>query len=436
MSAHGSHLADRDPRGPRWAPILEGGRAERARAAVERVADALARLDPQDQPYGASAASGGAGFAILFAELARSGREGAADLALAHLDAAGVAVATTPMAPSLVGGFLSVAWTLNLLQGVLLEPSDEPPAAEIEEVLVEHLKSTPWRRDYDLISGLVGFGVYALARHPSDFSREALRLIVDRLEELARPEGDGVAWFTLPELLPDHQRAVHPDGYYNVGLAHGIPGVISMLGQAVTAGAVDDRAGDLLRRGLVWLDQQRLPDGERSVYPSIIGAIEATGSRLAWCYGDPGVAASLLLASPDRRDQAVDVMRRAAARPMDLSGVRDAGICHGSAGLAHIYNRFWQATGEEVFRDQAISWIDDALARADPEDQLGGFPAATTDAFQTDPGLLSGSAGVALVLLAALEDRDPLWDQLLMMSAAAPAEATVRESGASGQPDA
>lgn len=34
-----------------------------------------------------------------------------------------------------------------------------------------------------------------------------------------------------------------------------------------------------------------------------------------------------------------------------------AGVCHGSTGNAHIFNRFYQATGEQVFGDAAHYWM-------------------------------------------------------------------------------
>ncbi len=71
---------------------------------------------------------------------------------------------------------------------------------------------------------------------------------------------------------------------------------------------------------------------------------QQSAARLAWCYGDPGIAASLMAAAgaagrPDWYRVAVDVACRAAARDLALAGVKDSGICHGAAGLAHIFNR-------------------------------------------------------------------------------------------------
>ena len=404
-----------------WQPVLEGELADRALAAIDRVSTDLGRLDPAARDFGASVAGGSGGFAVLFAELARRGSSGAADVARAHVDAAMDAVAAEPMPPSLFAGFISVAWVLSVLEGVVLEVPDEPPAGELEEVLLRFLERSPWPFDYDLVSGPVGFAVYALRRRDDPFGRAALATIMRRLEEIAVRSDAGAAWFTPGRLLPEHQRLEYPGGYFNGGLAHGIPGVVAIAGQ-VSAATGDPIAADLAEAGWRWLETQRLPAGSASWFPATVSP-DGVGkpSRLAWCYGDPGVAAALHVAGTAMRrddivDAAIDGLRACAGRPHEHSGVFDAGLCHGSAGLGHIYNRFFQATGEELFLREARYWLSDALDRSAPGDTLGGFQAWTLDGYSPDPALLTGSAGVALALLAATGDAAPTWDELLLVA--------------------
>jgi lantibiotic biosynthesis protein len=85
--------------------------------------------------------------------------------------------------------------------------------------------------------------------------------------------------------------------------------------------------------------------------------------------------------------------------------VNEPGLCHGAAGLMHIFNRIYQATGQSVFRDAALRWLDDTLALCD-------FPAGNR--WQESCGLLNGAAGIALALLAVVGDREPRWDRILL----------------------
>jgi hypothetical protein len=52
-----------------------------------------------------------------------------------------------------------------------------------------------------------------------------------------------------------------PRGYYNLGLAHGVPGVIAFLGKVCAVGVACDKARPLLDGAVHWLLEQEGPDG-------------------------------------------------------------------------------------------------------------------------------------------------------------------------------
>jgi hypothetical protein len=76
---------------------------------------------------------------------------------------------------------------------------------------------------------------------------------------------------------------------------------------------------------------------------------------------------------PDWERAGFDLLAREAARPAEQCGVVDAGLCHGSMGLAHIYNRAFQATGRTPFADAARKWAERALLQRQPGAGIGGF---------------------------------------------------------------
>jgi hypothetical protein len=102
--------------------------------------------------------------------------------------------------------------------------------------------------------------------------------------------------------------------------------------------------------------------------------------------------------------------------------VVDAGLCHGAAGLAHIYNRAWQATGDGFFAEAARAWLGRALAmRQEIEGAPHGFTAFLPGrdgklAWMPDAALLTGAGGVALALMAAATAVEPCWDRILLVS--------------------
>jgi hypothetical protein len=402
-----------------WQPLLEGAASEAARESVRAI---LADLESWGrEPSGDPSLAGGtAGLAVLHGYLAQAG-VGPGSAAVAHrcLRHATAAMAERPGSASLYSGLTGVGWASSHLRARWPGRDDEDDLAEIDEVLLDHLDQSPWSGEYDLIEGLVGFGVYALERLPRPGATACLGRVVDRLAETAEPQGNGVTWWTDPAWVAPETRAEFPRGYYNVGLAHGVPGVIGLLGRVCAAGVARDQARSLLDGAVRWLLDQ---DGPESFPYWVAPGAAGDTARLAWCYGDPGVAAALFEAArhveePAWESAALAIARRAAERPYEESGVKDAGLCHGSAGLAHLFNRMFHATGGLRLAEAARSWFEQTLAMRRPGRGVGGYEAwEPGGARSADRGLLTGATGIALALLAATTDIEPLWDRMLLVS--------------------
>jgi len=429
-----------------WHPLLQGPLADQALRTVREIADALpaAGLSGPASRY-SSLAGGNAGEALFYAYLAlHTGEEPAANRAVELLDQAAEELASTPMSPSLYAGFPGVAWTLEHLQGRLFEADpeaadgeeEEDPFLEIDEALLTPLGRSPWLGEYDLISGLSGIGVYALERLPRPTAAAVLERTVDRLAELAETTEDGAAWFTPPERLPDWQREIHTRGNYNLGVAHGLPGVLPVLAGAYAAGVAAGRAKALLDSAVRFLQARRLDPGlgiGTCFDTTYAPWEEPSPSRLAWCYGDPGIAAALLataraVGEPEWERMALDVGLQAAARPESESLIRDAGLCHGAGGLGHLFNRLYQSTGEERFAEAARFWIERALGFQAPGEPVAGFraweinPQTKVPGWRPEAGFLEGAAGIGLALLGALSNVEPAWDRVLLLSVRTPGE--------------
>jgi len=215
---------------------------------------------------------------------------------------------------------------------------------------------------------------------------------------------------------------------WNLGVAHGVPGVIAMLGR-IAAADVDartkKRALSLLERAVEWLLAQELPRSSEGCFAVAAGSPREP-ARLAWCYGDPGIAATLFVAARATRNRvweraAMRIALRAATRPADTAGVVDAGLCHGAAGVAHIFHRLFLATGEERLAEAARFWFARTLAMRRMGRGFAGFrvrvpPTMNKRGWLTEPGFLTGAAGITLALIAATTDADPTWDRTLLLS--------------------
>lgn len=322
----------------------------------------------------------------------------------------------------LYGGFPGVGWVVEHLTGQLLDEEEDLGAA-VAELLAARL-ADPWRDEFDLISGLCGLALYAVERGERPGGRECRERVVARLAERAERLPEGLAWRTPPEELIPERRAVAPEGTFDCGVAHGVPGVIGVLSLARAAGV---ESGTLLEESVAWLLAQRLPSGELSQFPYSVTPGRVPGpSRLAWCYGDLGVAAVLLLAARaaegrDWEGEALAIAHCAAGRDAATSGVVDAGLCHGAVGLAHLFHRMGRSTGDPVLLGAARDWLARGLDLRRPGQGIAGFQSLDPEAeggavWVDDPSFLCGTTGVALALLAAATPVEPRWDRLLLCS--------------------
>ncbi|HYL04759.1 MAG TPA: lanthionine synthetase C family protein [Thermoanaerobaculia bacterium] len=419
-----------------WAPILDGELAVRACAAIDEICAGLAGTrvdevmwtpDPASSLIsGASLYAGAAGVALLHAYAGRP------DDAVAYLSAAIDAI-SEPMGDSLAGGWTGVAFAVEHLQGRMLERGPDDPNTSIDDLLLERLAAAPWPGKLDLMYGVVGAGVYALERLAAApaFAEHCLEMVVDHLADHAECDGvsgAGVTWFTPGHMIDRPAAAPLPAGRYYLGVAHGVPAMISLLTRACAVGIAVDRARPLLDGAVRWLLGQRT-SGLSPRFPYwVIPDGPAAPRRMAWCYGDLGIAVILLDAArqagePVWERAAIELARGAAAYHADgperARDVVDASFCHGAAGLGHLFNRLAQTTGDAHLLAAARRWFARTLDLHRPGEGCCGwrfwFPVSHLG-WAAPPGLLEGAAGIGLALLAATGSLEPEWDRALAVS--------------------
>jgi hypothetical protein len=399
-----------------WRPLITGDQVATIHAVIREVVAAVEEVP-------ATQIGDLVDRAVLHAYAGRAEIAPAAeDRGAASLAAAVAALARSLSRPGLYGGAAGVGWCVcHLASG----DTADLVCQRVDAVLLRLLAD--WRDDYDLTRGLVGLGVYAVAR--GEAGHALARRILDELVRTARPCGAGLAWHTPPERMAPEQRPNAPDGTWNMGLAHGVPGVIALLARYLHAGVDPVRTRQLLDGAVSFLltaepprDDGRFPswhaggpDGP-SVPPH-----HPSRARLAWCYNDLGVAVALLSAAivtgePRWRADALALAHASAGRSIQEALFDDTAICHGALGAAHLFNRLGHATGDDAFFTAARRFLDHGLAMRSDQ-PIAGFPAAASRdpvRWLADASLLSGATGVALVLHSMITDVEPAWDQLLL----------------------
>jgi lantibiotic biosynthesis protein len=395
-----------------WEPVLDGSLADEAWAAVRAIGGAIDDVTPGKPldrvvlaAYLAAALDDDRGYDHAIAGLQECLEQGFATVAL-------------------YGGLSGAGWVL-----AHVGDGEDEVLGEIDRVTIALLREHDrWRGDYDLISGLVGIGVYFCERLRSGAAaaRVGIAGVVAGLEAAAEIVDHGITWHTPAERLPPWEREEWPEGNYNLGVAHGVPGVIALLGSIASSGdSTAAKARTLSAQATRWLRAQRGPMTPRGCFPAAIGGRPHPHARTSWCYGDLGIAAagwSCALRTDSDPAEWRELAMACATRPVDLCGVTDPNLCHGASGIAHLCNRFYQASGDPVFRDAARTWFARTLAMRRPGEGIAGFTARRPRVMGTSgdvvdvpaPDLLDGTAGVALALLAGLRDEEPGWDRLLL----------------------
>lgn len=368
---------------------------------------------------------GAAGVALFFAYLhAADGRSEAADRALEALDLSMTALSRRQLQPALYSGFSGIGWVVAHLTRELFE-GDGDLALEVDGALRQLLSDVNEKPPFELLGGLAGYGTYVVERFPTADVSDLLARIVELLDASRDETG---TWFTQPGWLPDWQRELMPRGYHNLGVAHGIPGVIGFLAGAKRAGCDDGRVVLLAEDAVRWLLAQK-GTWPSSVFPAHLPPdADPRPTRTAWCYGDLGVAAVLLSAArsfhrEEWEEEALAIARAAARRSVEETKVTESGLCHGAVGLAHLFNRIYQTTGDVEMHDAAQAWYRRAIDMRRPGKGLAGFlgwadtPGRPGEGeWRGEPGFLSGVAGIGLALLAAVTEIEPAWDRVMVVS--------------------
>jgi lantibiotic biosynthesis protein len=276
----------------------------------------------------------------------------------------------------------------------------------------------PLLAEFDVVYGLAGLGAYVLRRDPGgDLMREVLAYLVQLTEPVPATDHAGASvpgWWTGS--VPSGQPApAFRGGHANLGMAHGIAGPLALLALAMKQGITVDGQTAAIGRICQWLDTWRQDGPAGPWWPERISfaelrsgrATQSGPARPSWCYGTPGLARAQQLAGqatgdPARRRTAERALAGCLSDPAQLTRITDPALCHGWAGLIIIA---WHAAADAIspgIATQLPHLLDAFLDHAGPP---AGQP----------PGLVEGTAGIALTLHTAATGASGGWETCLLI---------------------
>lgn len=405
----------------KWKPVIQGSDSERIKNKISEIADILRKNPMKTEEIGLL--SGKAGLVVfLFYYSIFTGDDSFADDGLEIVSEIFDTINNGYAYHTFCTGLAGVGWVIeHLKQNDLLDVETDEVLDELDlyfqKRMIEDIKSG----NYDFLHGALGLGCYFLNRLSNDKSKEYLIQLIDELKKQGKIDKDSsIKWLSVL----DQEKGTKG---FNLSLSHGLASIIGFLSKMLEVGIYREKVSFLLDGAVRYLLKCSLDTKKYgSNFPSWIQEGEPlNSSRLAWCYGDLGIGISLWQASrsmgsKELEKRAIDVLLHTTRRrdPVE-EHVADAGLCHGAAGIAHIYNRIYNYTGMEAFKESAIYWFDQTLKMATFDDGYAGYKAWYTEkhgGWQNQASILEGIAGIGLAMISAISDIEPKWDRCLLLS--------------------
>lgn len=254
---------------------------------------------------------------------------------------------------------------LQSLHTVLIERIEKAYLEPLKQNRSQSLPSSS--RLYDPIQGISGIGRYALENLSVPSFVEVVEKITKALVTLSRPllyRGQNVpGWFLSPDdVLNRQNRATYPNGNFNLGLAHGVTGILAFLAIALLRGIDVEGQKEAIISITNWICSKSIVYKDAVLWPYRVSweeeiegtPLTITGSKDAWCYGVPGIARTLFLAgkamgNEEIRTFAARAFRSIFSRKQEEWQLLSPTLCHGIAGLMVITHEMSKEKGCEDF---------------------------------------------------------------------------------------
>ncbi|AMQ01267.1 hypothetical protein AY601_4426 [Pedobacter cryoconitis] len=327
--------------------------------------------------------------------------------------------------PTYCSGIAGAAWTIEYLNEYnFIQFSSDENFNEIDEFLAENMNSCMKKGQFDFLHCSIGYGYYFLKRYNLTNSKRLkqkylnyIHDLIDGLSAFSFKSQNGIYWINTFEGFPKNS--------VDTGFAHGMSGIISFLTNVLSYNIKSPKALkmlDLATNFLLTARNDQLDSAyPKNIYINLIDPHLAEASRMAWCYGDLGIASAFMNASrfikgQDLLKESERIMIKCCSRRSLLeTGVVDSGLCHGSLGIAVIYKSFYDITSNKNFSQASNYWLNDGLMKGSFPDGLGGFKKYDYNKYINEVNLLDGIAGIGLGIISLISDTELNWKQSMMI---------------------
>ncbi|GAB5472043.1 MAG: hypothetical protein Mars2KO_01420 [Maribacter sp.] len=330
--------------------------------------------------------------------------------------------------PTYCSGIAGFGWAVqHLTKERFLSLDSDDLLGQFDEYLYAQMKFDLVKGNFDYLHGAIGYGLYFLSRYRYSENTD-LRLryrsylieLIKTIEKLSISNGETLKWGSTLDGKKGSRG-------FNLSLSHGISSILNFAARLYEFDVFKESTRKIIIGSANYIfDLEDKHSENLSLFPRWVetDAPLKYNSRLAWCYGDLGIGLSLLhaansLVDGSMRNHALKILNHTTKRKLhDDTLVIDAGVCHGSYGNAQIYQKLWQNTKHESFKESINFWIADGIQKAIYEDGYAGYKQweGFVGSWTPQLSLLEGVAGIGLVIIDYLSEEPNSWDECLMIS--------------------
>jgi lantibiotic modifying enzyme len=304
-------------------------------------------------------------------------------------------------------GLAGIGWLIEHLdRNDFVEIDTKDILKDVDEVIFEWMIAEMNRENFDFLYGAAGAVHYFLSKRieKNTYLKEFLRILNEKASIFSNPKF--IVWQGF-DLLKNEKAE-----RFNLGLSHGMASLLILLVQ-IGERSICKENTDILIQGLIsFFRWSKLdPDVNNCYFGSFIDVDrqveEVFPSRFAWCYGDLGICVALWKAGKYLNDDGlkmdiIEIMKFNSTRiDMSTNHVYDACLCHGTAGIASIFDYFYLETKMAVFKESSIYWLKKSLYIGNyhsPGDY--NYYDLVNKIWIKKYGLLEGTSGIGLYLTA------------------------------------
>jgi lantibiotic modifying enzyme len=215
------------------------------------------------------------------------------------------------------------------------------------------------------------------------------------------------------------------------GLAHGMPSIISVVLRAYQNDIFPQLAKRIIIESCNYLVSQKGNFSDQGYYWPHTSKSNVK-SRLAWCYGDLSIGyalykSALTLGINTLEQDSLSILQNTSTRTNAKSNlVNDCCLCHGTIGLALMFQRLNLLKANLAFSQASNYWLSHSLAMITTKNipieerintDVSNFGGAGSKDYNTvmNSALLSGVSGIGLSMIAMDSSSDSNWLNVIIL---------------------